>query len=156
LIYGLHFEELEAAIMAEQVSVFIENRPGRLNAITEILTEAKINIRAMTIADHRGYGVTKLLVNDPHAAHLALASQGFAAALKPVLAVAIEDRPGGLHQLLELLAEQQINVCDAYGFVSEPQRWAIWCMEVADPGHAARLAVSQGLRVLEDHELYGL
>ena len=76
--------------MAEQLSVFVDNRPGRLNAITGILRDCLINIRAMTIADHRDYGVAKLLVSDPRLAQRVLAEQGFAAALKPVLAIAIE------------------------------------------------------------------
>lgn len=142
--------------MAEQVSVFIDNKPGRLNAITAVLRDHRIDIRAMTIADHRVYGVAKLLVNDPRVAQRVLAEQGFAAALQPVLAVAIEDRPGGLHELLEILARRQINVLDAYGFVVVPGQRAIWCMEVADPAEAARLVAAAGLRVLGDGELYRL
>jgi hypothetical protein len=142
--------------MAEQVSVFVDNKPGRLNAVTGILRDCRIDIRAMTIADHRDYGVAKLLVNDPRLAQRALSEQGFATALQPVLAVAIEDRPGGLHELLEILAEHQINVLDAYGFVSEPRRWAVWCMEVAEPAQAAHLVAARGLRVLDDGELYRL
>lgn len=142
--------------MAEQVSVFIENKPGRLNAITRILAECRIDIRAMTIADHRDYGVAKLLVSDPRAAQRALAGDGFAAALKPVLAVAIADRPGGLHELLEILAEHRINVRDAYGFVGEPHHRAVWCMEVDDPAEAARLVAARGFRVLDDDALYRL
>lgn len=140
--------------MAEQVSVFIENKPGRLNAITALLREHGIDIRAMTIADHRDYGVVKLLVSDPHAARSVLTDHGFAAALKPILATAIEDQPGGLHGLLEILAENQINVLDAYGFVVEPRHWAVWCMEVADPVETARLVTAQGFRVLDDSDLY--
>lgn len=142
--------------MAEQVSVFIENKPGRLNAITRILAECRIDIRAMTIADHRDYGVAKLLVSDSRAAQRALVGEGFAAALKPILAVAIEDRPGGLHELLEILAEHRINVRDAYGFVGEPHRRAVWCMEVDDPAEAARLVAARGFRALDDDALYRL
>ena len=142
--------------MAEQVSVFIENKPGRLNAITRILAETGIDIRAMTIADHRDYGVAKLLVSDARAAQRALVGEGFAAALKPILAVAIEDRPGGLHELLEILAEHRINVRDAYGFVGEPHRRAVWCMEVDDPAEAARLVAARGFRALDDDALYRL
>lgn len=142
--------------MAEQVNVFIDNKPGRLNAITGVLRDRRIDIRAMTIADHRGYGVAKLLVNDPRMAQRALAEQGFAAALQPVLAVAIEDRPGGLHALLEILARHQINVLDACGFVVVPGKRAIWCMEVAEPVEAIRLIAAAGLEVLDDSELYGL
>jgi hypothetical protein len=142
--------------MAEQLSVFVDNRPGRLNAITGILRDCGINIRAMTIADHRDYGVAKLLVSDPHSAHRALAEQGFAAALKPVLAIMIEDRPGSLHELLEILAARQINVLDAYGFVLAPGERAVWCMEVDDPTEATRLLAAHGLRILADSELYQL
>lgn len=142
--------------MAEQLSVFVDNRPGRLNAITGILRDSRINIRAMTIADHRNYGVAKLLVDDPRLAHRALVEQGFAAALKPVLAIAIEDRPGGLHELLEILAARQINVLDAYGFVITPGQRAVWCMEVDDPVEATRLLAAHGLHVLADGELYRL
>lgn len=142
--------------MAEQLSVFVDNRPGRLNAITGILRDHGINIRAMTIADHRDYGVAKLLVNDPYLAHRVLMEQGFAAALKPVLAIAIADRPGGLHELLEILAARQINVLDAYGFVIAPGEQAVWCMEVDDPFEATRLLATHGRRVLADSELYQL
>lgn len=142
--------------MAEQLSVFVDNKPGRLNAVTGILRDCRINIRAMTMADHREYGVAKLLVSDPRLAQRALVEQGFAAALKPVLAIAIEDRPGGLHELLEILAARQINVLDAYGFVVAPGQRAVWCMEVDDPVEATRLLAAHGLRVLADSELYQL
>lgn len=142
--------------MAEQLSVFIDNRPGRLNAVTGILRDQQITIRAMTIADHRDYGVAKLLVSDPQQAHQALMEHGFACALQPVLAVAIADQPGGLHELLEILAAHQINVLDAYGFVVVPGQQAIWCMAVADPVEAARLVAEQGWPVLEEGELYRL
>mgnify|MGYP000877877701 FL=1 len=142
--------------MTEQLSVFVDNRPGRLNAVTGILRDHQIDIRAMTIADHRAYGVVKLLVSDPRLAHRALVDQGFAAALKPLLSIAIVDRPGGLHELLEVLAERSINVLDAYGFVIAPGQRAVWCMEVDDPDAAARLIAARGLEVLADHELYRL
>ena len=140
--------------MAEQVNIFIDNKPGRLNAITAILRDQRIDIRAMTIADHRDYGVAKLLVNDPHLAHRVLAAQGFAAALQPVLAVAVADQPGGLHALLEVLAQHGLNVLDAYGFVVAPGQRAIWCMEVAEPAAAAGLLAAAGLEVLDGSELY--
>ncbi len=142
--------------MTEQVSVFIDNKPGRLNAVTAILRDHAIDIRAMTIANHRGYGVAKLLVSDPRLAHQALTEQGFAAALQPVLAVVIADRPGGLHDLLEGLAERQINVLNAYGFVIAPGQSAVWCLEVTDLAETARLVEARGWRVLKERELYRL
>ena len=121
--------------MAEQLSVFVDNQPGRLNALTGVLRDHRINIRAMTIANHRDYGVAKLLVSDPRLAQRALMEQGFAAALQSVLAIVIEDRPGGLHAALEILAERQINVLDAYGFVVAPGQ--LRSGPVARPGEAA-------------------
>jgi len=142
--------------VTEQISIFIDNKPGRLNAVTAILQEREIDIRAMTTANHRGYGVAKLLVSDPHLAHQSLIEQGFAAALQPVLAVVIADRPGGLHDLLEGLAERQINVLNAYGFVIAPGQSAVWCLEVADLAQTARLVEARGWRVLKESELYRL
>ena len=142
--------------MAEQLSVFIDNKPGRLNALTGVLRDHRINIRAMTIANHRDYGVAKLLVSDPRLAQRALMEQGFAAALQSVLAIVIEDRPGGLHAALEILAERQINVLDAYGFVLAPGQRAVWCMEVDDPVEAERLLTTHGLQMLTARELYQL
>ncbi len=124
--------------------------------MTAILQEREIDIRAMTTANHRGYGVAKLLVSDPHLAHQSLIEQGFAAALQPVLAVVIADRPGGLHDLLEGLAERQINVLNAYGFVIAPGQSAVWCLEVADLAQTARLVEARGWRVLKESELYRL
>ncbi len=142
--------------MAEQLSVFVDNKPGRLNALTGVLRDHRINIRAMTIANHRDYGVAKLLVSDPRLAQRALMEQGFAAALQSVLAIVIEDRPGGLHAALEILAERQINVLDAYGFVVAPGQRAAWCMEVDDPAEAERLLTTHGLQMLTARELYQL
>lgn len=142
--------------MAEQLSVFVDNKPGRLNALTGVLRDHRINIRAMTIANHRDYGVAKLLVSDPRLAQRALMEQGFAAALQSVLAIVIEDRPGGLHTVLEILAERQINVLDAYGFVVAPGQRAAWCMEVDDPAEAERLLTTHGLQMLTARELYQL
>lgn len=140
--------------MAEQLSVFIDNKPGRLNALTGVLRDHRINIRAMTIANHRDYGVAKLLVSDPRLAQRALMEQGFAATLQSVLAIVIEDRAGGLHAALEILAERQINILDAYGFVLAPGQRAVWCMEVDDPVEAERLLTAQGLQTLTARELY--
>ncbi len=90
----------------------------------------------------------------PALAHQALTGQGFAAALQPVLAVVIADRPGGLHDLLEGLAERQINVLNAYGFVTAPGQSAVWCLEVADLAETAHLVEARGWRVLKESELY--
>jgi hypothetical protein len=140
--------------MADQLNIFLDNQPGRLNTVTGVLAEQRINIRAMVIADRKDFGVAKLLVDRPHDAHKALVGKGFAAALRTVLAVVIPDAPGGLHQLLELLAKNGINILDAYGFVVESTKRAVWCVEVENPKSVSAVLDAHGIKQLTDSELY--
>jgi hypothetical protein len=142
--------------MSQQLNIFIENRPGRLKTVTGILSEAKVNIRAFTIQDRGQFGLIKLIVDKPKAAYLALAERQFACALKDVLAVSIPDKPGNLHKLAMILSEHNINVVDAYGFVIEPNKTGICCMELDRPEDLERsrnLVETQGFKVLAEEEL---
>ena len=90
--------------MAHQIAVFAENRPGRIERVTRILKDAQIDIRAITIATGDSFGVIKLLVRDPGKARRVLESEGLSVASREIVAVLMDDRPGGLHRILELLA----------------------------------------------------
>ena len=116
--------------MAKQLTIFIENRPGRLNGITESLNKSNIDIRAFTIQDRGDYGLMKLIVDNPNKAYLALANLGLACALKTILAVSVSDKPGNLHKLTTVLAEKNINIIDAYGFVLQPNKVGVCCLEI--------------------------
>jgi len=140
--------------MAEQINIFVENRPGRLKKVTGLLSEAGINIRAMVIQDRGDFGVMKLLVDDPYKAQRVLSKAGLATALRNVLAVVIEDRPGGLHKLAGVLDEHGVNVLDGYGFVIASRREAVWCIEVEETEETRRIIEAAGFRILEDSELY--
>ncbi len=140
--------------MAEQINIFVENKPGRLQKITRVLSESGINMRAIVIADRESYGIIKVLVDNPRKAQLALSEQGLACALKKVLAVSIADRPGGLFELTENLSSQNINILDAYGFVIESRKEAVLCIEVKDYDFAKTVVEQKGYRVLSDSELY--
>jgi len=142
--------------MAEQINVFVENKPGRIRKVTEILFEEKINIRAIVIQDRTEFGVMKILVDAPRKAQLALADQGFACALKSILAIAMDDTPGGLFKVLSVLEEKGINILDAYGFVVESKKLAVWCVEVENQAEAKAAVESWGFRVLRDTEIYEL
>ena len=104
-------------MIAHHISVFAENKPGRLEKITGVLAEADINIRAIKISDLGEFGVVKILVDDPDKACRALKAAGVLASQKAIIAVAVEDRPGGLHAVLAVLTRRHINVEDSYGFV---------------------------------------
>ena len=132
------------------VAVFAENRPGEAARITGILARASINIRCITVASSGGFGVMKLLVNDPDVACRALQGAGFAATLTEVLAVEMPDKPGALHTVADCLAAHDINLCNTTGFVANNR--AILVIEVEDPAQAGEILKKQGLHVLTQKE----
>lgn len=142
--------------MAQQVNVFMENKPGRIHSIVKVLAENGVNMRALVIQDRGQFGMLKLLVSDPHKANLALNKAGFACALKPILAVVVDDKPGGLSRLTEFFLTNNVNISDSYGFVLAPGRSAVYCAELDDVSGVAKMVERQGFRVLEDSELYEL
>jgi hypothetical protein len=144
--------------MAKQLTIFVENRPGRLQSISENLYRSHIDIRAFTIQDRGDYGLLRCIVDKPNDAYLALADLGCACALKDVLAVSVPDQPGNFHKLTSALAQNNINVLDAYGFVLQPHRTGICCMEIDKPqlAKAEEIIRAAGFTVLGDEELYGL
>ena len=142
--------------MAKQITVFLENQPGRLQRITEILRQHDINIRAFVIQDRGVFGLLKLLVNAPQKARQVLADRGCAVALKDLLTVLIPDTPGALDDLLQTLSGCHINIADAYGFVTKSGHTAVWCAEVEDLPAAQKAVESGGFSVLTDAALYEL
>jgi hypothetical protein len=142
--------------MANQVNVFAQNQPGRLERLTEVLLEEGINIRAITISGSEDYGVIKLLVDDPGKAFAALQREGFSAFLKEVIAVVMDDRPGGLHSVCRVLGDSGVNVEDAYGFVFQDRKTAILVVEVDEIPEAEDILRAKGLEFLSDAELYSL
>lgn len=141
--------------MPKQLNIFIENRPGRLKSVTEILSAANINIIAFTIQDRGDFGVMKLLVDKPDIAHLALADKGFACVLKDILVVSIQDKPGNLNKLASLLLKHNINIIDTHGFVIEPGSQGICCIELAgtENTNIAKILEKEGFGILGDKEI---
>jgi hypothetical protein len=132
------------------VAVFAENRPGQAARITGILARANINIRCITVASSGGFGVMKLLVNDPGLASRALQDAGFAATMTDVVAVEMPDKPGALHTVADCLAAHEINLCNTTGFVANNR--AILVIEVENPAEAGDILKKQGLHVLTQKE----
>ena len=87
----------------EQISVFLENRTGRLCEVTKVLAEANINIRALSLADTSDFGILRMIVCDPQEAAKVLKKSGFAIGINHVVAVAVDDRPGGLDEIVQIL-----------------------------------------------------
>ena len=144
--------------MAKQLTVFVENRAGRLKAVSANLQACGIDIRAFMVQDKGDYGLLKLIVDKPEEAHLALADLGCACALKDILAISVPDQPGNFHRLTSALAEHNINVMDAYGFVLQPHNTGVCCMEVDQPQlmKAEEIVRAAGFQILRDEELYDM
>jgi hypothetical protein len=142
--------------MAHQISVFVENKPGRLERVTEILAKAKVNIRAFTVSGTYEYGVMKFLVDKPARALEALSSQGISANKREILAVLMEDRPGGLFRIAKVFGQRKMNVEDAYGFVIQDKKQAVLVVDVEKIGEAKRALKEEGMTLLSDQEIYSL
>jgi hypothetical protein len=99
-----------------QISIFSENRPGRLAAIAQALGEEKINILAFSIAEANGFGVVRALVDHPEKAHDKLQSLGFNIAYTDDIAVRMKDQPGGLYQIAKILGDAAINIEYSYAY----------------------------------------
>jgi hypothetical protein len=142
--------------MAHQISVFVENKPGRIERVTEILMKADVNIRAITVVGTFEYGVIKLLVNKPDVALEALKSQGISAHKREIIAILMDDRPGGLNRIAKAFGQKKINIDDAYGFVIEDKKRAVLVVDVGKIQEAETVLKEEGLTILSDEEIYSL
>ena len=144
--------------MAIQITVFLETRPGRIQTIANILKEKNLNILAFSIQDRGEFGLMKIIVDKPEQARLALSERGMACAAKPVFAITAADRPGNLETLTTALAKKNINIKDAYGFVSPADKQGICYLEVENPQGAdlGRLLAEYGFTLIADKDLYDL
>jgi hypothetical protein len=144
-------------MIAHQVSVFLENKPGRLEKITAVLKEERINIRSMTLStSSAGWGILNLLVDRPEKACAALSATGHPAVLREIVVVRLGDAPGTLHDVLVLLAAAGINVRNAFGTVLGEQGSAILVIDVEDIEHTQRLFSDAGVTTLSADEVYRL
>ena len=142
--------------MGAQLSVFLENKPGKIEAITKILAQEGINIRGISMASEGEFGVLKMLVNDPARAHALLKTHHFTVSERNVVVAIIEDRPGALHELLLTLSSRSINIEDCYGIVLEEGGRAAIVLDIEQFPEAEKVLQEQRIRLLSDQELYSL
>lgn len=138
---------------AYQITIPAENKPGVLARITSILARKKINIRATTITSFGNSGIFNFIVDDPKQGQKALSKEGIPAELREVIAVLIEDRPGGLDKLLQILLAESINIENGYGFVIESRKNAVFVLEIEDSVRATDLIRASGFKTLSPAEL---
>src|SRR4030042_7215306 len=108
----------------KQISIFSENKPGRLKKITKVLAEEGVNILAINIASSNGFGVLKFIVDNHELAHQKLQQKGFTVSLNEVLAIELVDKPGGLFEVATILSKKRINIENAYVLILESRKKA--------------------------------
>ncbi|MDR1658733.1 MAG: ACT domain-containing protein [Desulfovibrio sp.] len=129
----------------EQLSVFVENKPGHLLEITETLGEAGIDLRALSIGDTAEFGVLRLIVSEADRALAVLREAGFAVSLTQVLAVSLADTPGSLSKILRVIAGAGINVEYLYAFVTRKSGGAYVVFRVEDNAAATAVLDKNGI-----------
>ncbi len=142
--------------MVEQLSVFLENSPGRLAGMCRVLGDAGVNMRALMVAETWEYGVVRVLCDTPRRARDVLADAGFSAAITEVIAIEVPDRPGGLADVLEALGDADINVEYAYCYVEPAGDTAVYVFRVEDPGLAGVTLGEAGFGVVAAQRLYAV
>ena len=143
-------------MQVEQISIFIENKSGRLAEITRILGDAGINIRALSLADTSDFGILRLIVNDVETAKAVLKEKGFTVSKTEVVAVEVPDRPGGLSSLLQTLDTNQINVEYMYAFVERCGGNAVIIFRFDETDKAIGTLKGKDFTILEGERLYSL
>jgi hypothetical protein len=138
----------------EQISIFLENKPGALESVTRLLKDAEINIRSLSLADTSDFGILRLIVNDTNKALRVLNDNGLRVSRTSVVAVEVPDRPGGLHSILAVLAQHGINVEYLYAFIEKSGENAVIIFRFDSLDDAVDVLLKNGFTVLPGERLY--
>jgi len=138
----------------DQLTVFVENGPGRLLEITEILGKAGIDLRALSIADTAEFGIARMITSDQERAVSLLREAGFAVSTTKVLAVGLDDEPGALVRVLRILAEEKINIEYLYAFITRQRRQAYVVLRVENNASASAALEKHHVMVVGLNDIY--
>lgn len=142
--------------MIKQISIFLENKCGRLVRVTQILGKNKINIRALTIADTSDFGILRIIVDNPEKAHKVLKDEGFIVTETDVVAVEVPDDPGGLAEVLGYFEEEDVNIEYLYSFVEKPAKDALILMRLEDIEKGIKILKEKNVKIVEGDYIYSL
>lgn len=140
-------------MIIKQISVFVENKQGRLEEITGVLEKNQIDIRALCVADTKDFGILRLIVNKPDLAVEALKKDGFTVSLTSVISIGIDDTPGGLHKALEVLDDSEISVEYMYAFLSRSEKTAYVILRVEDNERAIKVLSGNNFKIMTHDEI---
>lgn len=136
-----------------QISVFIENRPGRLLEVLNLLGGSSINVKALSLADSSDFGIVRLIVKGTDEAVALLKSNGFTLSVTNTIACVVEDKPGSLAQILKLLSDNNVNIEYMYGFTSPIEDKAVMVLRVSDIDEAQKLLAGSKIEMLSQEEI---
>ena len=144
--------------MAEikQISLFVENRPGRTAKVAKTLSDAGVNIRALTIAEAGDFGVIRMVVDDPEKGYKVLKDNAFTVSMTDVLAVEMKDAPGGLYEIVNTLGQNNVNVDYAYAFVTAKAQRAMLILRVDDIVKARKVLGERGVKIATKEEIQAI
>jgi hypothetical protein len=136
-----------------QISVFLENKKGRLAEVGRVLKDNKINIRTLTVADTADFGILRMIVNKPDEAYTVLKKEGFTVKESTVIAVELDDREGIFYDLMKLCDTNNLNIEYTYSFVEQYSDKAILFLRFDNPEQAITVLGKKGYKVLTDEEV---
>ena len=138
----------------KQLSLFVENKPGSLNAVCQVLKDHQINIRTLSLADTQQFGILRLLVKEHEKARAALEAAGFIVKSTDVLALPVSDRPGGLADILNVLDRNQMSVEYMYAFTFGRSESAVMVFRFEEPEKALQVLTEAGVPAVSEIELF--
>lgn len=140
--------------MIKQISVFLENKSGRLIRVAQVLGSAKINIRGLSIADTSDFGILRMIVDQPDKAIKELKENGIMATVTEVIAMEVPDTPGGLATVLGYMEEENINIEYLYSFIEKPTSNAIIMMRVERIEDALEVLKKNNVPIVGGERIY--
>lgn len=137
----------------KQLSIFVENKNGRLETIIETLSKNGINISALSIADTTDFGILRMIVDEPDKARDALREIGVISKCTDVIAVYIDDKTGGLAEVLKVLSEDELGIEYMYAFLGRTHGKALMVLKSDEPEKAIRSLESDGIKIASEEEI---
>lgn len=140
----------------KQISIFLENKPGKLAEVTDVLAVNDINLRALSLAEASDFGIVRIIVDDVYNASTVLKDADYVISINKVLAVTVPDTPGGLAKVIRVLGSNGVNVEYMYGFTAQKKGMANMIFRVEDNQKAIDALVKEGIRPVCQEELENL
>lgn len=138
----------------KQISAFLENKPGALYAMTGVLAQNQVDLRALSVAETKDFGIVRMIADDVYKATTVLKEAGYIHSITPVLGVAIDDVPGGLNRVLQVLTDAQVNVEYMYAFLGGKKADHAYMVFRVENNEAATAALgARGIKTVEQEEM---